>query len=480
MNEGLIGHLLVATKGQIYLTLVEKNKMIVSSLFCSSSGWFLLCLLCGAASRSVASLIDIPDELPKVSLNRPRSERFPSKEERVKLYMSNWYVPNCEDSPEGAFVYEPLQDPEGWPQYTIQEPFSDNSTVALNLDSSIHPDTAFVLDRQTVMDCAVREGDPKLALRVEFRTNMYMYCLDVARSVLPAYFHTSAPDDAPPIVLQFGDLKHSHDFGFVQVPHLKKFRRASPSPKALEAVTMYPPCLNGTRLPLIPGDVLQPIVWKLATRRHYGYLDHVGGKDRPWAEKKDMAVFRGQLTGSRDGYDKKLSALENCQNLIRCRLVYNHAQSDYVNAKLTNTRGRLPETLNGVNLTTDSVTVRHLLRYKGIIMLEGNDVASGLKWALLSASVVLMPIPKHTSWAMEERLVPWVHYVPLNDEATDIEEKMKWVVSNDEPARRISYAATRWMQDLVYHPDALEDDRWIQEEIMRRYQRLYKSKRQQR
>jgi hypothetical protein len=27
-----------------------------------------------------------------------------------------------------------------------------------------------------------------------------------------------------------------------------------------------------------------------------------------------------------------------------------------------------------------------------------------------------------------------------------------------------------WMQDLVYHPDAVEDDRWIQEEMIRRYQ----------
>jgi len=25
------------------------------------------------------------------------------------------------------------------------------------------------------------------------------------------------------------------------------------------------------------------------------------------------------------------------------------------------------------------------------------------------------------------------------------------------------------MQDLVFHPDAAEDDRWIQEEIIRRY-----------
>ena len=121
-----------------------------------------------------------------------------------------------------------------------------------------------------------------------------------------------------------------------------------------------------------------------------------------------MAVFRGQLTGSREGYDKNLSDEENCQNLKRCRLVYNHANSTLIYAKLTSTRGRLPTVLNGVTLEGSKVGLSTLLEYKGIIMIEGNDVASGLKWALLSQSVVLMPPPKHTSWAMEELLEPWV------------------------------------------------------------------------
>jgi hypothetical protein len=93
-------------------------------------------------------------------------------------------------------------------------------------------------------------------------------------------------------------------------------------------------------------------------------------------------------------------------------LVYNHANSTLIDATLTSTRGRLPDVLNGVPLVGEKVRINYLLEFKGIIMIEGNDVASGLKWALLSQSVVLMPPPKHTSWAMEELLQPWVvsHY----------------------------------------------------------------------
>jgi hypothetical protein len=58
----------------------------------------------------------------------------------------------------------------------------------------------------------------------------------------------------------------------------------------------------------------------------------------------------------------------------------------------------------------------------------------------------------------------------LNDRATDVEEKMQWVVDNDVEAQRISRRGTMWMEDLVFHPDAAEDDRLIQEEILKRYE----------
>ena len=68
-----------------------------------------------------------------------------------------------------------------------------------------------------------------------------------------------------------------------------------------------------------------------------------------------------------------------------------------------------------------------------------------------------------------ELLVPWVHYIPLNEDATDVEEKMKWVLENDEQARHISENASLWIEDLCFHPDAARDDHLIQEEMVRRY-----------
>jgi hypothetical protein len=297
--------------------------------------------------------------------------------------------------------------------------------------------------------------------------------------MLPAAEHIDWEEPSEkPLLVQFGDLKHSHVYRFINLPHFKKFRSGVVSANALELVTGKE-CYDGPRNVLQShhsDTVLQPIVWKLASRRHFRLLDQVHEMDTPWEQKRNMAVFRGQLTGSRDGYSKHLTDEQNCMNLKRCRLVYTSHNSSLVHARLTNTRERLPDILNGVQLKEIKVGIDRLLEYKGIIMLEGNDVASGLKWALLSQSVVLMPPPRHTSWAMEELLEPWVHYIPLNMNATDVEEKMQWVVDHDETARLIAERGTQWMEDLVFHPDAAEDDRLIQEEMIRRYRKHFAAK----
>mmetsp|Transcript_39666 Transcript_39666/g.60983 ORF Transcript_39666/g.60983 Transcript_39666/m.60983 type:complete len:451 (+) Transcript_39666:161-1513(+) len=420
---------------------------------------------------------------------KTREQRFPSVAERVKLYMSNWYVPSCPEYKDGLVRYE-FTDGE-WPTLMVQpmkkHPLVNHSAV-LAVESKVTPDKLLYMHEETIENCAdpLFNGDEEtdkrqleLAERVQFRLNMKMYCADVHDSLVTANNHVEweGSSKKAPILLQFGDNKVSHVYGTVMIPHIKKFRSSATSPEELERVTSKK-CYDSPRDALVTAhanQTLQPIVWKLASSRHYGKLYQVYKEDSPWGKKKDMAVFRGQLTGSRYGYNSTLSDEENCMRMKRCRLVYNHANSSLIYARLTNTRDKVPNVLNGVELVGGKVDLEILLQHKGIIMIEGNDVASGLKWALLSQSVVLMPPPKHTSWAMEELLEPWVHYVPLNDLATDVEERMQWVVDNDAEAQRISARATLWMEDLVFHPDAAEDDRLIEEEMLRRYRLHFRS-----
>ena len=121
-------------------------------------------------------------------------------------------------------------------------------------------------------------------------------------------------------------------------------------------------------------------------------------------------------------------------------------------------------------MSDKGMNMKELLEYKAIIMLEGHDVATGLKWALCSKSVVLTQWPvKYTSWAMEELLEPWVHFIPINENLTDIEEKMQWIIDHDEDAQKIAHRGSLWMKDLMFHPDSESDSQEVFDEMARRY-----------
>ena len=162
----------------------------------------------------------------------------------------------------------------------------------------------------------------------------------------------------------------------------------------------------------------------------------------------------------------------------RCRLVFNSAGSSLVDAALVRPVQYLheeviPDQVEHVTLYREKMSIEEMLRYKAIIMLEGNDVSSGMKWALYSNSVVMTQPPTKTSWAMEEMMEPWVHYIPLNQELTDVDEKMQWVIDHDEEAKEIARRGRLWIMDLLFHPDAEDDDRQIYEDILMRYRQHF-------
>lgn len=92
---------------------------------------------------------------------------------------------------------------------------------------------------------------------------------------------------------------------------------------------------------------------------------------------------------------------------------------------------------------------------------------------MLSNSVVFMCKPKYTSWALEELLIPWIHYIPINNDLNDIELKVQWMLQNKELSKRISYRAKLWILDLMYHKDSIIENEIINNEILYRYKQHF-------
>ena len=91
------------------------------------------------------------------------------------------------------------------------------------------------------------------------------------------------------------------------------------------------------------------------------------------------------------------------------------------------------------------MTIDEHLEYKFILALEGNDVASNLKWIMSSNSLAVMPKPTYETWFMEGTLIPDYHYVEIKKDYSDLPEKLEYYIKNTEEALNIIDNAHRYV-----------------------------------
>jgi len=83
------------------------------------------------------------------------------------------------------------------------------------------------------------------------------------------------------------------------------------------------------------------------------------------------------------------------------------------------------------------MTIEEHLKYKFILCLEGNDVASNLKWVMSSNSIAVMPKPKYETWFMEGTLIPNHHYILIKDDFSNLEERLNYYIEHTGEALQI-------------------------------------------
>lgn len=94
------------------------------------------------------------------------------------------------------------------------------------------------------------------------------------------------------------------------------------------------------------------------------------------------------------------------------------------------------------------MSIKEQLNYKFILTIEGNDVASNLKWVMSSNSLAFMVKPKYETWFMEGTLIPNHHYVLLKDDYSDLEEKIKYYSKHTEEAKAIIDNAHKYIEQF--------------------------------
>lgn len=92
--------------------------------------------------------------------------------------------------------------------------------------------------------------------------------------------------------------------------------------------------------------------------------------------------------------------------------------------------------------------IKEQLKYKFLLCIEGNDVATNLKWSMSSNSLCLMSKPKFETWFMEGQLEAGVHYVQLKDDYSNLIEKMEYYLKHESEALQIIKNANEYVSQF--------------------------------
>lgn len=196
-----------------------------------------------------------------------------------------------------------------------------------------------------------------------------------------------------------------------------------------------------------PVGARRNVLLDLDRGRHWGGLAEVDRADVPWAAKRDAAVWRGSTTGVWD------EAVDRGRRALAAR--YAAHPSPDIDVGVTALIQSAAEGGDGAarrrwaRLLKPPMSVAAQLRYRYIVSVEGNDVASNLRWALYSRSTVLMARPRMESWLQEGRLEAGVHYVRLRDDYADLPERLRWCREHPREARRIAEAGRRYVLQFL-------------------------------
>ena len=209
------------------------------------------------------------------------------------------------------------------------------------------------------------------------------------------------------------------------------------------------------------------VLLPLDRSRHWNDVAQVAAQDVEFKRKANTLVWRGGTTGAFKPWNGQIpySSRFHVASLATSRSGLDIAYSEIVQLEEETTDIPMSVLRSRVR---PALSMREQLQSKFLLSLEGNDVATGLKWMLYSNSAVVMPRPTCETWACEGELIPFKHYIPVNDDLSDIEEVFDWCLMHADAAEEIALNGRRFIENFL--------DEALEKEILRQVISAYLEK----
>jgi len=161
-------------------------------------------------------------------------------------------------------------------------------------------------------------------------------------------------------------------------------------------------------------------------------------KKYPWKNKVEKLFWRGATTGG--DYNSS-----NWREMARSKMVlFALKHPRLANARFSS-RCQGAESVSEMRYLLGSyITSSDAVAFKYLVDIDGNACTySRCYWILLSNSVMLKQVTRYRQWYYRG-LTPGLHYIPLEEDLSDLEDKLAWAKEHDEECRHMAKAATRF------------------------------------
>ena len=185
-----------------------------------------------------------------------------------------------------------------------------------------------------------------------------------------------------------------------------------------------------------------------------GYAAHktrVAVDPRPWAERSDVALWRGVTSGSPFS-PQTMEANERVHLALHCA-----RRPDLFDVKLI----RIVQVASG-----DYAAIEALLQEAGVlgeltpmdafrhhkfaIHIDGNTSAAGFAEKMALGCCILRVVSRFEQW-IEPRITPWIHFVPVAADLSDLTAKMEMLRAMPDLAETIARAGYEFAVAADFH-----------------------------
>ncbi|MBP9842273.1 MAG: hypothetical protein KBC64_07635 [Simkaniaceae bacterium] len=179
-----------------------------------------------------------------------------------------------------------------------------------------------------------------------------------------------------------------------------------------------------------------------------------GNREYPWNKKIEQAFWRGGMTGG-------IFTQETFLHFPRSKVIKESLKHPHlIDARFTAvTQCDFPSKVKKKfpKYFGKSLSIKEHIKYKYQLLIDGNSCAyTRAYWQLFANSVILKQESKNIQWYYGA-LQPYVHYIPVKGDMSDVASKVRWALSHDAEVRKIAHNANRFasenlrLSDIYYY-----------------------------